>query len=255
MRRRFCINELILNKYIRFKIRFLPGKIKNEEYCNYLRRLGLQIGKGTYFFSPETITVDTQRPWLLEIGEYCKITKGAVLLAHDYSRSVLRRQYGDVVGEARKTIIGNNVFIGINSIVLMGSVIGNNVIVGAGSVVHGKIPSNVVIAGNPASIICTLEEYYKKRKMSYKNEALECARIYNEHYGKLPTVEDMNAFFPLYFERDCKKLKDSGIKTNLSGDEEDDILLHFMESRPVYENYDSFLKDVLDQGSDQKNDF
>ncbi len=250
MRKQFRINEFILNKYIKFKMRFLPGKIKNEEYCDYLRRLGLQIGKGTYFFSPETITVDTQRPWLLEIGEYCKITKGVVILAHDYSRSVLRRYYGEVIGEAKKTIIGNNVFLGMNTIVLMGSVIGDNVIVGAGSVVHGKIPSNVVVAGNPATIICTLEEYLQKRKRAYKYEALECARMYNEYYGKLPTVEDMNAFFPLYFERDCEKLKDSGIQTNLSGDDEEDILLHFMESRPVYENYDSFLKDVLDQGSD-----
>lgn len=240
------------NKYMRFKMRFLPGKIKNEEYCNYLRRLGLRIGKGTFFFSPETITVDTQRPWLLEIGEYCKITKGVVLLAHDYSRSVLRRYYGEVIGEAKKTTIGNNVFLGMNSIVLMGSVIGDNVIVGAGSVVRGKIPDNVVVAGNPASVICTLDEYYKKRKTSYQNEALECARIYNEYYGKLPTVEDMNAFFPLYFERDSKKLKASGIKTNLSGDEEDEILLHFMESRPVYENYESFLEDALNQGSNNK---
>ncbi len=88
--------------------------------------------------------------------------------------------------------------------------------------------------------------------MAYKNEALECARIYNEYYGKLPTVEDMNAFFLLYFERDCKKLKESGIRTNLSGDDEADILLHFMKSRPVYENYDSFLKDSLDLSSNNK---
>lgn len=46
----------------------------------------------------------------------------------------------------------------------MGTQLGNNVIVGAGSVVHGKFPDNVVIAGNPAKIICTLEEHYNNRK-------------------------------------------------------------------------------------------
>ena len=43
--------------------------------------------------------------------------------------------------------MGENVFLGVNTVVLMGAHIGNNVIVGAGSVVHGHIPDNVVIAG------------------------------------------------------------------------------------------------------------
>ena len=51
--------------------------------------------------------------------------------------------------------IGNNVFLGVNAIVLMGAHIGNNSIVGAGSVVTGKFGDNSVIAGNPAKIIRT----------------------------------------------------------------------------------------------------
>ena len=49
--------------------------------------------------------------------------------------------------------IGENCFIGLNSIILKGTIIGKNSIVGAGSVVHGVFPDNVVIAGNPAKII------------------------------------------------------------------------------------------------------
>lgn len=49
--------------------------------------------------------------------------------------------------------IGDNCFIGMNSIILKGTIIGNNVVVGAGSVVHGKFPDNCIIAGNPAKII------------------------------------------------------------------------------------------------------
>ena len=50
-------------------------------------------------------------------------------------------------------IIGDNVFIGMNSIILKGTVIGNNCVIGAGSVVHGKFEDNCVIAGNPAKVI------------------------------------------------------------------------------------------------------
>ena len=50
-------------------------------------------------------------------------------------------------------VIGDNCFIGMNSIILKGTKIGNNVVVGAGSVVHGTFPDNCIIAGNPARII------------------------------------------------------------------------------------------------------
>ena len=49
--------------------------------------------------------------------------------------------------------IGNNVNIGSNTCIIGGISIGDNVIIGAGSVVVKDVPSNVVIAGNPARII------------------------------------------------------------------------------------------------------
>ena len=96
---------------------------------------GISVGEGTIFYGNNTI--DRQRPWMLKIGKYCKITSGVTILTHDYSRSVLRRAYGEIIGEAGQTVIGDNVFIGMNAIILMGTKIGNNCIVGAGSVVGG----------------------------------------------------------------------------------------------------------------------
>lgn len=49
--------------------------------------------------------------------------------------------------------IGNNVWIGMNSIVMRGVTIGDNVIIGAGSLVTKDIPENTIAAGNPCKVI------------------------------------------------------------------------------------------------------
>lgn len=219
------------------------GILKPDEYLDYLRSLGISIGKGTHAFTTNII-IDTQRPWMLSIGEYCKITHGVIILQHDYSRSVLRRVYGDVVGESKKTIIGNNVFIGMNSIILMGANIGDNVIIGAGSVVSGYVPSNVVVAGNPAKVIRTLEDHYNIRKKKYIEEAKEQALIYYENKGEFPSIEEMGSFFPLYLNRSKDELQRNNIRTSLSGDCEEEIIEEFLNSQPIFNNYETFLKSI-----------
>lgn len=55
-------------------------------------------------------------------------------------------------------MIGNNVNVGANVVIIGNITVGDNVIIGAGSVVVKDIPSNVVVAGNPAKIIRTLKD-------------------------------------------------------------------------------------------------
>lgn len=224
--------------------RGITHQITSEDYIRWLSKKGISIGENCYFFSPNTVNVDTQRPWLLKIGDYCKITQGVIILTHDYSRSVLRRVYGDVVGGARQTIIGDNVFLGMNTIVLMGANIGDNVIIGAGSVVSGTIPSNVVAAGVPAKVICSLSEYYKKRKSKMKGEAIQSAILYRNKYGHYPTEMVMGEFFPLYAERSKDYLNQRHISTAYSGDNEKEIIEAFLNTTPEYLSYDAFLEDV-----------
>src|SRR5699024_8853169 len=159
-----------LIKY-RLKKVIIPSRITSLEFTRYLALHGVKVGKGTHFFDPTTTTVDIQRPWMLHIGEYCKVTQNVTILCHDYSRSVLRRKYGEIIGEAKETYIGDNVFIGVNSVICMGAHIGNNVIIGASSVVTGNIPDDSVVAGVPARRISSLDQYYKKRKKCYIEEA------------------------------------------------------------------------------------
>lgn len=54
-------------------------------------------------------------------------------------------------------IIGNNVTVGANVVIIGNITIGDNVVIGAGAVVVKDVPSNVVVAGNPARVIRTLE--------------------------------------------------------------------------------------------------
>lgn len=52
-----------------------------------------------------------------------------------------------------RPIIGNNVQIGANAVVIGNVTIGDNVVIGAGAIVTKDVPNNCVVAGNPARII------------------------------------------------------------------------------------------------------
>lgn len=64
--------------------------------------------------------------------------------------------------KCKPIVIGNNVWIGANSIILPEVKIGNNVIIGAGSIVVKNIPSNVIAVGNPCNVI-KLKDAYQER--------------------------------------------------------------------------------------------
>lgn len=68
--------------------------------------------------------------------------------------------------------IGDNVFIGSGSRILYDVRIGSNVVIGSGSVVNKDVPSNSVVAGVPARIIGTFEDFVCKHieQTSYPSE-------------------------------------------------------------------------------------
>lgn len=168
-------------------------KGKSEWYVAHIRKAGVKIGANVTIFDPNTF-IDISRPWLLEIGNNVKIARGATILTHGYDWSVLNGRYGGICGSAGKVKIGNNVFIGMHSTILKGVTIGDNVIIGANSLVNKDIPSDSVVAGNPAKIICSLEEYYEKRIKLQKEEATELAREYRKTIGKIPPREIFREF-------------------------------------------------------------
>ncbi len=144
-----------INMKNRFK-KLFRRKNAEAEAMEYCYNHGFTSGKNFHYNSGYPI--DSNWPWLISVGDNVTLATGVKLLAHDASTARIDGVHTKI-GIVK---IGNNVFIGANSIVLCNTRIGNNVVVGAGSVVTHDIPSNSVYAGNPAEFICTFEEFAEK---------------------------------------------------------------------------------------------
>lgn len=120
------------------------------------RRLGVRVGAGCRIYS----RMFGSEPWLIEIGDSVTVTSGVRFLTHDGSGWLVRDDRGRRYRYGR-IVVGNRVFIGVNSIIMPGVRIGDRVIVGAGSVVTKSIPTNSVVAGVPARFIMSFEQFEK----------------------------------------------------------------------------------------------
>lgn len=126
------------------------GNILRKGKITYLRSLGIGIGENTIISLRAKI--DTRRG-TIEIGDNCYITYGCIILSHDMAA---RRINPDDDGSG-KVIIEDNVYIGVNSVIMRNVRIGRNSIIGAASVITEDVPPNVVVVGNPQRIIRHLE--------------------------------------------------------------------------------------------------
>ena len=104
----------------------------------------------------------TREAYLIDIGDNVTVSTNVTFVTHDNSIKFLYPTKSDIFG---KIVIGNNCFIGENSIILYGVTLADNVIVAAGSVVTKSFrDSNIIIGGNPARIINTWDRFSEKIK-------------------------------------------------------------------------------------------
>ena len=111
----------------------------------------------------ENCRMDTVYPGLITIGKNFISAPGSVVLTHD---ACLLNKTGKIL--KKKVVIGDNVYLGYNAIILPGVTLGNNVIVSAGSLVTKSFPDNVLIGGNPARILMTVDQYIKFSELKDK---------------------------------------------------------------------------------------
>lgn len=137
-------------------------------YCDY----GTHIEVGKNFFANYNCTIiDVAK---VKIGDNCKLAPNVAIYTaghpiHPESRNSLY-EYGIGV------TIGDNVWIGGNTVIVPGVNIGSNTVIGAGSVVTKDIPDWVVAAGNPCRVMKRITDADKKyyfRDREFDDEAWE----------------------------------------------------------------------------------
>ena len=130
--------------------------ISNEQYARYI---GVKCGGGNFIANKSHWPSE---PYLVTVGSHCALTDGVKIFTHGGAR-VGRVKYPkfDVFG---KVVIGDYVYIGTNSLIMPGVSIGDGSLVAAGSVVTKSVPPGVVVGGNPAKILCTVDEYIERNK-------------------------------------------------------------------------------------------
>lgn len=223
----------------------LREKASSEAFIEYLKKRGVTVGSNCYVPEPSSVLVDLTAPWLVTMGDNITLTRGVCVLTHDYGWSVLKKSdsfKGAVLGSQAPVRIGNNVFVGVNTVITKGVTIGDNVIIGAGSVVSKDCESGFVYAGNPATKIMTVEEYALKRERKQFEEARALALCYREKFSKNPPKEVFMEYFMLFCAAqeaaDVPKFR----SRMASGGNYDEAVSYMNSHKPMFSSFDEFLK-------------
>lgn len=144
-------------------------------YCDYGDHI--EVGKN-FFANYNCMIIDVAK---VKIGDNCQMAPNVAIYTaghpvHPMSRSSMY-EYGQEV------TIGDNVWIGGNTVIVPGVHIGSNTVIGAGSVVTKDIPDWVIAAGNPCKVIRKITDEDKKfyfRKNEFDEEAWNGVQEYEK---------------------------------------------------------------------------
>lgn len=132
----------------------------SRDPVGFARSLGVRVGNNVRFYGISRSMFGSE-PWMIKIGNDVYITAGVNFVTHDGGSLILRKEVPDLEWSAPITI-GNDVYIGVQTLILPGVRIGNRCVIGARSVVSRDVPDNSVVVGAPARPICTTDEYLEK---------------------------------------------------------------------------------------------
>lgn len=190
-------------KRIYNKIYNLYVRSSSYRYVTYLRKKGVKIGDNFQVKGKvKSVSIDETRPSLITIGDNVTINRNFTLITHDFVSGVFLHKFNDFINSSGAIVIGNNVRFGVNCMVLKGVTIGDNCFVAAGSIVTKSVPANSIVGGVPARVLCSIDEYYEKRKILCEAEAFEYARSIKERYGRNPKYTDFWEEFHLFVDKE-----------------------------------------------------
>ena len=129
----------------------------------YARAIGVHVGENCRILGLGSGTSFGSEPYMISVGDHVTIAAGVTFITHDGGVWIFREQHPEIDVVA-PIVVGNNVFIGVHSIIMPGVTIGDNCVIGAGSVVTRDIPAGSVAVGAPARRIKSIEEYWTKIK-------------------------------------------------------------------------------------------
>lgn len=165
-------------KIVRKFLEYLRGE---PQHLEKLIKRGLKVGRD--FKRMGGVIIDAGHCYHITIGDNVTLAPRVHILAHDTSTYVFE-------GKTRvaNVTIGNDVFVGAESIILPGVHIGNRVIIGAGSIVTKDVPGNSVAVGNPAKVICSVDAYLEKEKAKMNKENTFVGLDYNNPSDRAKAV-------------------------------------------------------------------
>lgn len=121
-----------------------------------LRRMGVQIGERCRIYTANF----GSEPYLIRIGNHVCISNDVSFVNHGLNWP-FQDKYESLTTFA-PIVIHDNCQIGLRATILPGVTIGPNSIVGACAVVTKDVPPDTIVAGNPARVVGTMEEYEEK---------------------------------------------------------------------------------------------
>ena len=200
----------------------IPGYEKEIYVKPSVQNPNILVGDFTYIADSDFEShVTNFYPWSrdkLIIGRFCQIARGVEFMMNDANHqmnAVSTFPFYTLEGWDMKapepsdlpfkgdTVIGNDVWIGQNAVILPGVHIGDGAIIGAGSVVGSSVEPYTIVAGNPARPI-------RKRFDDGLIALLESFRWWDKEIGEI------NALIPILTCGDLEKVK-AELKTRLEG--------------------------------------